>query len=130
MLSSQHIPLLLIVEDNAEMLEMLSEALMLNALHIIQAENGAHALDILTTADILPDLIITDWLMPVMDGVNLIHQIRNNPRWSHIPILVITGGREDFAKLKLKGIQGVLTKPFEVEELYATIIAMLNDNKP
>lgn len=130
MLSSQHIPLLLIVEDNAEMLEMLSEALMLNALHIIQAENGAHALDILTTADILPDLIITDWLMPVMDGVNLIHQIRNNPRWSHIPILVITGGGEDFAKLKLKGIQGVFTKPFEVEELYATIIAMLNDNKP
>lgn len=122
-----HTPTLLLIEDHPEMLEMLSEALAMNALQIIQAENGAHALEWLATADRLPDLIITDWFMPLMDGVSLVQHIRDTPAWSHIPIVVITGSEEAYMKLKLQGVQGFLRKPFEVEALYATILTLLGN---
>ncbi|CCH54265.1 Hybrid signal transduction histidine kinase D [Fibrisoma limi BUZ 3] len=109
-------PLLLLVEDNAELREFIVTEL---AMHyrIRSAANGYEGL--LLARDELPDLIITDLMMPRMDGYELIEQLRVDIETSHIPVVVLTAELESTSRLKglALGADEFLTKPFSMNEL-------------
>lgn len=116
----EHFPLLLIVEDNADVRFYLKTCLE-GAYRLISAENGQEGIDI--AIDQVPDIIISDVMMPVKDGFALCETLKNDERTSHIPIILLTAKADFESKISglRKGADAYLTKPFEQEELLVRI---------
>lgn len=112
---------LLIVEDNLELRVYLYNNLV-NQFEVKDAGNGREALDMISEGWI-PDMIVTDLMMPVMDGIELINNIRNDFNLSHIPIIIFTAKSENDTHVQAMkyGADGYITKPFTMELLLAKI---------
>jgi signal transduction histidine kinase/CheY-like chemotaxis protein/AraC-like DNA-binding protein len=108
---------ILIVEDNEQMRNYLKEVL--ENYQITEAENGQEALEILQQQSF--DIIITDYMMPVLDGEGLVLKIKENGLKT--PIIVLTARSDQEGKLKMLrlGIDGYLNKPFLEEELHLMV---------
>ena len=108
--------IVLIVEDNSDVRNYIREYLE-NDYRIIEGNNGQEGLDI--AREEIPDLIITDVMMPKMDGFQFAREIRDNEKTSHIPIIMLTAkaGVEDKIEGLETGIDDYLTKPFNEKEL-------------
>ncbi|RVT80024.1 hybrid sensor histidine kinase/response regulator [Flavobacterium sufflavum] len=119
---------ILIVEDNIEIQESLKEILS-NDFEILQAYNGEEGLKI--AIDEFPNLIISDVMMPVMDGIEFVKKLKLNTFTSHIPIIILT------ARTTLKntmegyetGADDYIAKPFDEELLKARITNLLNNRR-
>lgn len=115
----------LMVEDNQELLAM--TAGMLNKWFIVQkAENGEKALELLKQDTV--DIIISDVMMPVMDGIELCRQVKSNIEWSHIPVILLTA--KTSLEAKTAGVECgadvYVEKPFTIRQLKAQIENLLN----
>ena len=91
-----------------------------------KATNGREALQLLQ--EITPDLIISDWQMPKMDGDEFLRTVRQNPAWIHIPFIFLTAkvSHQDIFHGRLVGVELYITKPFESQELL-DLVQMLLD---
>lgn len=78
----------LCVDDEPDLLYLFAFVLRRAGHEVMQASNGAEALELLE--DVLPDVIVTDLMMPVMDGRELIARLRSDPATANIPILLVT----------------------------------------
>lgn len=122
-------PALLIVDDNEEILEFLTDDL--NEKYIVfKAYNGQEALDLLMQESI--QLIISDVMMPVIDGFELCRRIKSNLEMSHIPIILLTA--KNTLQSKIDGLEmgadAYIDKPFSPEHLQVQISnLLLNRNK-
>ena len=105
----------LVVEDNTDQRELLSELLALNGYRVSSAENGKEALEQLDTTPTPPALILLDLSMPIMDGRAFLQRFRQ--RNSKIPVLVMTG--EEFPAVA--GAAAVLNKPVAASALLSFI---------
>ncbi|MCS7071375.1 MAG: hybrid sensor histidine kinase/response regulator [Anaerolinea sp.] len=114
---------ILVVEDDVNLLKGIRTVLELDGYEVITAENGAIALDWLQRAPAYPDLIVSDIMMPHMDGLQLLQQVRSVPEWLGIPFIFLTA-RTDKADVQLSKLMGVddhLSKPFEAAELLVAV---------
>ena len=121
-------PSILIVEDNADISYYIGR-LLNGAYQIIYAQNGAEGLEI--AAEQMPDLILTDLMMPEMDGYELCRRVRESEVLNHIPIIIITaksGGKERVCGLEV-GADAYLEKPFNAEELNIRITKLLEQRR-
>ncbi len=116
-------PVILVVEDNPDVLLNIKMTLEFNDYEVITAINGKKALQFLSESDTVPDLIISDVMMPEMNGYDFFEKILENPRWGLVPFLFLTAkaAPEDIRFGKMLGIDDYITKPFEEEELLAII---------
>ena len=117
---------LLVVEDNFRLLQAINVCLTKAGFEVMTARDGNTALE--RIAETIPDLIVSDIMMPGMDGFLLAAQIRANPRTDLIPIVFLTAKetRQDrIAGFKV-GIDAYLVKPFEPDELVAAIENILS----
>lgn len=112
---------LLIVEDDARLLEAIAACLEQENYEVMTARNGGDAL--VRVAETIPDLIVSDVMMPRGDGYSLVKNLRQSPRTDLIPIVFLTAkdGRANRLNGIRAGVDAYLTKPFEPEELVATI---------
>ena len=119
-------PHILIVEDNQDLQAFLS-ALLGDQYRIDTADNGKEGLQLLSTGP-TPDMIISDVMMPVMDGIKMLERIKSDAKWKSIPFIMLTA-RSD-VKVKVKalriGIDDYILKPFDEEELIARIENILS----
>lgn len=113
---NSEIPTLLIVEDNIEVRSFVKQIFEVNH-NILEAENGKIALDIAKKSDI--DLIISDVMMPIMNGMELCEKIKTNVITSHIPVILLTAKTsKDSQKEGYKiGADAYVTKPFDANIL-------------
>ncbi len=112
----------LIVDDNQKVLDMLVELLELEAYEVRSAENGASALDILTSWE--PDLVVSDVVMPVLDGIELCRRIKQTARTATIPVLLMSGSRQtsdDSMEGLTAGADDYLDVPFRHEALLVKV---------
>lgn len=119
---------ILVVEDNTEVRTFI-RGLFKNTHNVFDAANGAIGMEI---AKIYPiDLIITDVLMPVMDGMELCHNIKTNVRTSHIPVIMLTARTaEDYQKSGYRtGADAYITKPFDAEILELRVNNLLKSRR-
>jgi len=111
---------ILLVEDHDEMVKYIAS--ILSPYYRIQtANNGIKALDVLQSADVLPDLIISDVMMPEMDGFALLGKLKEHSTYCHIPVIMLTALADSRNKLHALniGVDDYLTKPFISDELLA-----------
>ena len=119
---------LLIVEDNAELL-MLMRQLLKSSYRVYAAKNGREALDIIHQKEL--DLIISDVMMPEMDGYELTKAVKSDPNYSHLPIILLTAKtqEEDEQEALLLGADEYLTKPFRLKDLKLRIDNIIENRK-
>ena len=112
---------LLAVEDDARLLEAIAICLEQQGYEVMTARSGREAF--VRVAETIPDLIVSDVMMPGSDGFSLVKNLRSNPRTDLIPIVFLTAkdGRGNRLNSLRAGVDAFLTKPFEPEELVATI---------
>ncbi|MCC6622316.1 MAG: response regulator [Deltaproteobacteria bacterium] len=117
-------PTLLVVEDNHDMIRFLV-ALLAYDFNVVTAQNGRDGLRLANERR--PDLIISDIMMPEMDGIEMVRELRASPTTRHVPFIFLTARGE--VGDRLAGRQGgadiYLTKPFRSEELLAAVDSLL-----
>lgn len=116
---------ILLVEDEPELRAALKVRLTAAGFVCETAGNGREALAQLSRC--LPDMVIADLLMPEMDGYALCRNIRANPQWAALPVLVLSAVPRNAINQELTA-SCVMHKPFDSNELLATIKQLLSDN--
>ncbi len=119
-------PLVLIVDDNADMRAYLTHILSQHY-SVVSAENGSVAIEKLTRG-VLPELIIADVMMPVMDGHALVKYLKNHQDFARIPVIVLSARNAESDKIEGMqfGADDYLVKPFSAKELKAVVHARIN----
>jgi len=119
---------ILLVEDNMEVRAFIKTIFESNY-NILEAENGASAVEIANNQKV--DLIISDVMMPVMDGVELCNRIKSNITTSHIPVLLLTAKTSEEAQKSgfTTGADAYITKPFDANLLELRVNNILNSRK-
>ena len=123
--------LILVVEDNLDLLYNLNLLLESNDYKTITAKNGKEALEILSRLEEIPEIIISDIMMPEMDGYEFFKAITNDPRWNRIPFIFLSARStpKDVRFAKLLGADDYLTKPFNEKDLLAILSGRISRNK-
>ena len=118
------LPLLLVVEDNADIRQYISDSFA-DDFSILQAENGEEGVQM--ALEHTPDIIVSDIMMPRLNGIQLTRQLKNDLRTSHIPIILLTAKTTDDDKLEGydSGADSYLTKPFTARLLASRIQNLL-----
>lgn len=115
---------ILTVDDNSDILDVLNLTLS-SHYDVVQAVNGKEGLD--KVRQVMPDLIITDYMMPVMNGRELAETLKKDILLQHIPVIMLTGKGEikDRVEGIESGVDDYLVKPFDPDELLARIKMIL-----
>lgn len=115
----------LVIEDEHEIREMLNFTLTRAGFSVGEADSAEAALGQLDGP--LPDLLIVDWMLPGMSGVELARRLRQDEHTANLPMIMLTARGEETDKLKSfdSGMDDYLTKPFSPKELIARIRALL-----
>ena len=121
-------PLLLVVDDNADIREYIRINLEKNY-RLMLATNGAEGLEI--AFEHIPDIIISDVMMPKINGIEFCNQLKNDRRTSHIPIVLLTARQSDEAKTEgyQTGADAYLTKPFSTHMLQVRLQNLLEQRQ-
>ena len=119
---------MLIVEDNADLRTVIADEFR-EEYRVIFAEDGVEALERATRE--VPHVIVSDVMMPRMDGFELVAQIRSDPRTSHIPIVLLTARAERDSKIAglAQGADDYLVKPFDAGELHVRVNNLLESRR-
>ncbi len=121
-------PVLLVVDDNEEMLRFIASNFE-NRYKVLTAVNGREALERMKGNSV--SMIICDWMMPVMDGVEFLKAIRENENYSHIPFVMLTAKTDNTSKIMTlrSGADAYVEKPFSISYLEARIENLLEMRK-
>lgn len=124
-------PLLLVVDDNQDILFNLKILLEEKGYEVITSINGDKALKTLSTLDAIPSVIISDIMMPNMNGYEFFAAVSTHSQWNHIPFLFLTAKStpEDIRLGKMLGVDDYITKPFNEEDLIASISGKIARNR-
>ena len=119
---------ILVVEDNEELLALMLQVLSKNY-HVFTAKNGKQAMNIIMKEEL--DLVVSDVMMPIMDGIELTKQLKSDKSFWQLPIILLTAKNkeEDKTEAYSVGADAYITKPFKFEELEVRINALLANRK-
>jgi two-component system phosphate regulon response regulator PhoB len=118
-------PLVLVVEDEAALATMLRYNLEKQGFRVEEAADGQEALTRIAEAQ--PDLVLLDWMLPVMSGIEVCRQIRRRPSTRDLPVIMVTARTEDQDAVRglNTGADDYITKPFSMDALLARMRALL-----
>ncbi|MEM7038946.1 MAG: ATP-binding protein, partial [Bacteroidota bacterium] len=126
--AAEDAPLVLLVEDNPEM-RTFTAGILRDHYRLLTAENGWQGLEIARAE--IPDIVLSDWMMPEMDGIALLDHLKNGRDTSHIPVVLLTAKAQAEAQATgLKtGADAYLSKPFNPEALLAQLANLLTQRE-
>ncbi len=123
-------PVILVVEDEAALVELLRYNLERKGFEVVATANGEEALMIVDERRI--DLMLLDWMLPHMSGIEVCRQLRRKPESRNLPVIMLTarGEQADRVRGLETGADDYVTKPFAPEELVARIHAVMRRARP
>lgn len=121
---------ILVVDDSSTMRRIISKSLIelgVDPAGIVHAVDGLEALEKLKVTHSF-DLILTDWNMPKMDGLELVHNLRKIPESARTPIVMITteGNKKDVIEALKSGVNNYIVKPFTSETLKVKLLTIIS----
>ena len=121
---------ILIVEDEADLSEMMRYNLEAEGFRIVSAESGDEAVE--RIRDGVPDLILLDWMLPGLSGIELCRRWRSREETARTPIIMVTARGEEEERVRglATGADDYIVKPFSMPELVARIQALLRRSSP
>ncbi|MCW8306832.1 phosphate regulon transcriptional regulator PhoB [Acidiphilium sp. PA] len=124
-MSESNRPLVLVVEDEAPLVTLLRYNLEKSGFRVDEAGDGNEALTKITETP--PDLVLLDWMLPTLSGIELCRQLRRRPATRSLPVIMLTARAEDQDAVRglETGADDYITKPFSPEALVARIRALL-----
>jgi twitching motility two-component system response regulator PilH len=119
----------LVVDDSQTVRHMLSELLIDSGMSVLEATNGVEAKQQIQAK--FPDLVITDLIMPEMNGYELCRWIKNEPKTQSIPVLICSTKSEEFDRYwgMKQGADAYITKPFHPPEMVQTVKRLLRGER-
>ncbi len=124
-------PLILVIDDLKDMRDLISKELSVQNFKVITRTNGLNGLE--AARKFRPDLIITDWMMPIMNGPQMISNLKKDNELKNVPIIILTSKADDESRIKGIdiGADNYLSKPFKMQELLSNIsnLIELKDNE-
>uniref|UniRef100_A0ACD5GSX5 Response regulator n=1 Tax=Desertifilum tharense IPPAS B-1220 TaxID=1781255 RepID=A0ACD5GSX5_9CYAN len=123
--ASQKQNVILAIDDEESVFEVIEGLLYREGYKLVYINSGKAALGQIDT--VAPDVILLDLMMPEMNGLEVCQQVKSNPRWCHIPIIMVTAlnSKEDLARSLDAGVDDFLSKPINSIELRARVRSML-----
>jgi CheY-like chemotaxis protein len=117
---------ILVVDDEYALAEILAELLQSEGYRVVSATNGKDGLARLKTEN--PDLILTDLMMPIVDGRELVRSARALPQFASTPVILMSASTKAVAMADASlGIAAFVRKPFQWEDLLATIVRLIGE---
>jgi len=119
-------PYILVAEDDPDLLRMLGKMLE-TVMEVVTAPDGMEAFKVLKSGTRLPELVVTDVMMPNMDGLELVRQMKADERMKRIPVIMLTAksGPKDVVTGINVGARHYVTKPFKQDELLEKVRKVL-----
>ena len=119
---------ILIIDDNDDTLDLI-EIFLYKSYNIITAQNGFDGLN--KAQEYIPDCIITDIMMPVMDGIKFFNNLKKNEELAHIPVIAITSFIKKMSTKSLMniGFSDVISKPFKLNTILDTVKKVMESQK-
>lgn len=129
-MAGKQAPCVLVVEDEGAQREVLQYNLEAEGFDVVVADNGEDAL--LLVVEEQPDLIVLDWMLPKVSGIEVCRQVKADPATRHIPILMLSARTEEVDRVRglETGADDYVVKPYSVVELMARLRAQLRRSRP
>lgn len=123
-------PSVLLVEDEPAQREVLAYNLEAEGFRVAQAENGEEAL--LLVAEEMPDIIVLDWMLPNVSGIEVCRQLKTRPETRGVPIIMLSARSEEVDRVRglETGADDYVVKPYSVVELMARVRTQLRRTRP
>jgi len=123
-------PLILVVEDEPAQMELISYNLRSEGYEVLQAGDGEEAL--LLAEEEQPELVVLDWMLPQLSGIEVCRQLRQNASTKQVPIIMLTARGEETDRVRGldTGADDYVSKPYSVSELVARVRALLRRTSP
>jgi two-component system phosphate regulon response regulator PhoB len=123
-------PLILIVEDEEPIITLVRYNLEREGFRVAAARDGEEGLVMIAEEE--PDLVVLDWMLPFVSGIELCRQIRRRPETRHLPVIMLTAKGEEADRVRglESGADDYVTKPFSPQELLARVRAVLRRANP
>ena len=123
-----NLPTVLVIDDNTNILELLEDTLS-DDYNVFTAQSGEQGLEVIK--QLMPDLIVTDIMMPGLDGLELTQQLKQNKHTMHIPLVILSARRSDEQRVEglESGADAYVSKPFSPQYLKATVARLLENRK-
>ena len=114
-------PKILVVDDDPGVRELCNMVLTNEGFTVLQAEDAASGIQ--TARDQMPDLVLLDWMLPGLDGMDALRALKGSSKTRQIPIVMLTAldGLPQVTMATFSGADGYVTKPFEVDDLLSLI---------
>lgn len=121
-------PTIMVVEDNPTNMKLLGEILKMLKCRVLQAQDGLEALELLDGMDELPRVILTDVMMPQMDGIEFTKRLRGTERYRELPVVIISAfaTERDKKAAAEAGCSEYITKPLQIRTLMEKISPYLH----
>ncbi|MBC8100498.1 MAG: response regulator [Armatimonadetes bacterium] len=118
---------ILLVDDKEDNALIASKILAYNGARVYTAHDGEAALQFLETGDVMPQLLLLDLSMPVLDGWETFRRVRSNPATAHLPVIALTAYavEGDERRISAAGFDGYIAKPYTIDTLLAEINRVL-----
>lgn len=126
---SEMLKKILLVDDEKNVRELVRATLETEEYVLFEALDGMEAVELARRE--VPDVMVMDWMMPKMNGIEATRAIRSSPRTAAIPIILLTARSqaEDFAAGKAAGVNAYLVKPFSPFELLERVESLLQEDR-
>ena len=120
----------LVVEDDAAIIELLRFLLEQEGLEVEVAQDGLEALDKMGVWS--PDLVLLDLRLPKLEGMDVLWEMRQNPKWSNIPVIIISVDSSPQTMLQgwRLGVDSYFIKPFDPDELIRVVRRIISMSRP
>jgi chemosensory pili system protein ChpA (sensor histidine kinase/response regulator) len=109
---------ILVVEDDSAILSLIQEVLAEEGYHVLSAINGKDGLE--QVLNQYPDMVISDLMMPILNGIDMARTLRADPRYQHLPLVAISGALKPDAAMDAL-FTAFLAKPFSLADLLAVV---------
>src|SRR5579862_9799258 len=116
---------IVIVDDEFGLADVLDATLYDAGYRVFTASNGAQGLEVI--AEHPPDLVILDYMMPLLDGPATLRAMRGDPRWAATPVVMVSAMPESAVRARCPGYSAFLRKPFPFEALLAVLARILGE---